>query len=178
MGTKRIIYIIGMAAIIGLAALGCATAPPSTAPAEDGPVPQGALYLLSKSRAETCATCRAEMEKEAFAELSRELVPGKRFSGEFLVKEDEAGKRLVFGQLPSWVSFRFHIRGRRWVGIANPDLSPPALAKRLFSAQNGARFNGSAVLVPYPYGEGPTFVWSGKKGILEIHCRLENMDPQ
>jgi hypothetical protein len=159
------------------AAWGCIPARMEQAAGPDDSVPQDALYLLYKSRDEKCPVCQAGMRKKAFAELSRAFFPGKRISGRFLVQRDEDNVRFLYGRFPSWVTLRFHFKGRRWVGIADKDLSDPGLGAKVLSEPDGTWFTGSVVLVPYPYGDGPTFDWMPRSGMLEIHCRLEKMEP-
>ncbi len=163
--------------------MGCASPGPPTgksAPGgsgEDVLVPPGALYLLAKSRSETCETCRKEMEKDAFAELSKSLTPGRPVRGAFQVAVTPRGRLLTLAGLPSWVFFRFHTKAKHWAGVEEKDFTDEDVARRLFAAENEARFAGEAVLIFYPYAEGPSFEYVRKNGSLEIECRVTRINP-
>ncbi len=143
---------------------------------------------MEKSRKETCSVCIDNLREEAFGILTESMRPYTRLS---------AGKNcpLVFSKddgepefqpvcyaeisdpsdrasdLPVLI-FRFHTRDRHMIGISPEDFTNDTIADFIFSAPRDAVFHGVIELVPFRYGDGPTFIYFDETNRLAIQCRI------
>jgi hypothetical protein len=152
---------------------GPAPTPGSAAPG----IPGDALALLARSARESCADCARRDRERAFARLDREFAPGTRLASEeglSFVKERGDGNELA---LASWagetrLTFRFHTAASHLVGVSEQDWTGEALAEAWASFPEGALLSGILEVVAYPYGDGPSYLYSAAAGHLQIQCRV------
>ncbi len=160
----------------------------------DFPVPAEAVGLLAKSRTETCSVCIEKSKERAFGILADSMMPYKRLSAGRscpLVLADRNEPELQLSCYPAALdladeisgiseipalAFRFHTGDRHMVGISPDDFTGEGIADFVFSAPRDAIFQGTIELVPYRYGDGPTFIYFPETNRLAIQCRIVKIE--
>lgn len=157
-------------------------------------LPMDALEKLGESAEETCPTCVRALQKEAFGTLSHALDPGRVIRtapGCMLVRNDWcAANELMLtchldddlqssdgsGLLPQ-VVFRFHTDQDHLVGIDPEHYTPGQIADIYQNTPIGTVFTGTVEIIPFRYGDGPSFLYSASELRLQIHCRILALEP-
>jgi hypothetical protein len=84
-------------------------------------------------------------------------------------KKDERGVDI---HLPL-VLFRFHTARSHLVGVAAKDYTVPGAAEQFRTLPPRGRFQGTATIINFSYGDGPSFTYSPAENIIFVHCRLD-----
>lgn len=158
-------------------------------------LPDEAFLLIAQAGADPCSICGEQKLKQAFAVMTAKLRPGMVVdagSGCGLVKRDAGGsyelsltcypsaglKQSVGGdqKLPDLV-FSFYTLEKRLVGIADSDCTGAEMADVFRAAPPGTVFEGRVRLVPYAYGDGPSFNYFPQTDRVQVHCVLLELRP-
>jgi len=143
----------------------------------EGDLPAEALGLLAKSASDTCAVCAREARQEAFQILAAAFPPGRIVASDSMrwFVALPGGNELLLGPPPAAgpaVTFRFHTAENHLVGIAESDWTDSNLAERIHALPPGSPFHASIEVVPFAYGDGPTFSYSPSAGRVRVHCKV------
>ena len=147
-------------------------------------LPAEALARLAESTADSCAVCRRELRRKAFAVLDESLRPGtivRADSDSRLRRAGGGGQELEL--VPSSpdglrITFRFHTLTDRLVGIGDDDLTAAPLARRILSVPVGAPVRGTLEIVEFAYGDGPGYLFFPEGTRLQVQCRILGLDPE
>jgi hypothetical protein len=144
--------------------------------------PETALRLLAESAVESCSICARQMRERAYDLLDREFPPEKVLAAsascllrrspsteenELMLSCDPAGK----DPLPLLI-FRFHTPGRHLVGISPDDFTAAGPETEYLAAAPGAAFEGVLKIIPFRFGNRPSFIHSPSRGVIQVHCQL------
>ena len=139
-----------------------------------------AMEYLAKSRRDSCAICAERNRDDAFERLTVALVPGTRYSttpSAPLTKGDEPNE-LGSSSLSTdsiGFHFRFHTSTDHLVGVSAENWTPDSIAMAWSTAEPRTEFEGELELVGYPYGDGPTYLYSPSEGRVQVQCRLVSL---
>lgn len=151
--------------------------------------PDKALQLIAEANADPCSICGEKKLKEAFAVMNTKLVPGMIIDAAGscgLMKRDTDSsyelslacypstelRRSIQGEmLPDFV-FSFYTLEKKLVGIADEDCTKAGTVEVFRAAPPGTVFEGKVRLIPYSYGDGPTFNYFPQANKVQIHCVL------
>lgn len=160
---------------VGKAAAGHASARKAAAQLD---LPEDALTLLAQSLRDSCAICAEKNRKNAFSELDEFYAPGRllTMAGDtrFEVLSDKPNELGLLGyerQSPV-LTFRFHHPAARLVGVEERDETEDVWLKELASASPGDLLEGTIEVIPYPYGDGVSYLFSPSEGHLQVQCRI------
>ncbi len=141
-------------------------------------LPEEALTLLAQSLRDSCAICAEKNRKKAFAQLDDFYAPGRllTMAGEtrFVSSPDMPNELGLLGyDRPSPVlTFRFHHSGARLVGVEEADETESVWLEEIAAAGPRGRLEGTIEVIPYPYGDGVSYLFSPSEGHLQIQCRI------
>jgi len=137
-----------------------------------------ALDLLSKSAADSCSACARDFRRQAFRILEERFRPGAVVRSDSLSRfarvRGGENELMVASESPRdpMLTFRFHTAVNHLVGIAESDLTDEVLADRCRSLPEGAGFPGAIEIVPFTYGDGPTFLYQSSIHRVVVHCKI------
>ncbi|MFN0149217.1 MAG: hypothetical protein ACKVU1_00730 [bacterium] len=137
-----------------------------------------AFDLLAKSMIDSCSACAREFRRHAFERLEERFPPGlvvRSDSTSRFLRADEAQNELRLTSPPEGaprLSFRFHTAADRLVGIADSDMTDEGLADWCRSTPAGTAFGGELEIIPFAYGDGPTFLYHASSNTIELQCRV------
>jgi hypothetical protein len=141
-------------------------------------LPEHALELLMESLADPCAICAEEKKKKAFKIMSRELKPGDhiRITTDCrLIRTENCEENELqiscSGLISPLLFFRFHTAEKHLVGISDRDFTESGVLNA-YSRSRTDVFEGELVLVPFKYGDGPTYNFFPSSARLQVHCRI------
>lgn len=147
-------------------------------------VPPEAKELLAESEADSCSICAREKRERAFRILEERFPPGAIVASD----DDNLFRVLPGGENELFLGdgaadhpllvYRFHTASTHLVGIAPEDLTDPSTASVLLAAPEDAAFRGMLRVIPYEYGDGPSFLHSAAKGRVVVMCRILAMDEE
>lgn len=158
-------------------------------------LPDDAFVLLAEAAADPCSICADRKIQKAFEIMDNILVPGT------VIQTDEhcrlikiaAGKDNEFSlscyppdtltafltedEQPPVVVFAFYTPQNRLVGIAETDYTDRPTADQFHDSRPGTVYEGRIRLIPYKYGDGPTYNYFQQTNKLMIHCRVLQLKP-
>jgi hypothetical protein len=154
-----------------------------------GDLPDGmpieAKDLLVKSAADSCSACSRDHRRKAFQLLEERFPAGAILRSDSLAafaRAPGSENRLVIispphsGESASAAGprllLRFHTAEDRLVGIPDSLLTSGVAAERCRSAVEGGRLHGAIEIIPYPYGDGTTFLHHASTSTVEVQCRV------
>jgi len=176
---KRVLFLISIV-IICFCSTGGAQSPLDQ--------PEEPLRLIALSATDPCSICARQTREIAFQLFEEQFHAGKMFT--------TAGScrlvRTVLGEdnelelscdsprkesLPL-LTFRFHTAANHLVGISPADFTEDSIAGEFLSAPPGTVFQGIIETILFRYGEGSTFHYSARRGVIQVHCRLITLTRQ
>jgi hypothetical protein len=158
-------------------------------------LPDDALRLLAEVSVDPCSICIKQKLVKAFTSMDARLNPGLVIKSDDkcrLVKVDPGDdnelsitcyppdtvkKSLKEGEELPQLIFKFYTPEKRLVGISDNDYTSKALADLYRTAKPGAVFEGRIKLIPYKYGDGPTYNYMLQTNRLLIHCVVLQLNP-
>ena len=150
--------------------------------------PEKSLRLIAESAKDPCSICARQTREKAFLLLEEQFHAGRIFTttgscglvrtassqeNELVSSCDFPGKE----SLPL-LTFRFHTAANHLVGIAPADYTAENIAAEFLSAPPGTVFEGTLETILFRYGDGTTFNYSAKRGVVQVHCRLLTLKKQ
>ncbi|HOO37351.1 MAG TPA: hypothetical protein PKY89_03590 [Deltaproteobacteria bacterium] len=158
-------------------------------------LPDEAFQLLAEAMVDPCSICAEKYRERAFNILNETFMPGHviethstcrliRISGTdendltLSCYPSDALTASITGeeQVPQ-VVFRFHTPNKHLVGIFETDYTDEAAADLFRASGPGTVFEGRIRLIPYKYGEGPTYNYFQQTNTVLIHCRVLQLIP-
>jgi hypothetical protein len=76
------------------------------------------------------------------------------------------------------LTFHFHTAASHLEGISPADFTEDRIAGEYLSAPPGTVFQGIIETILFRYGEGSTFHYSERRGVIQVHCRLITLTRQ
>jgi hypothetical protein len=158
-------------------------------------LPDEAFQLLAEATIDPCSICAEKNREKAFKILNETFMPGhviETHSPCRLIKTFSTGENdLTLSCYPSdalaasitgeeqlpQVVFRFHTPNKHLVGIFETDYTDTAAADLFHASKPGTVFEGRISLIPYKYGEGPTYNYFQQTNTVLIHCRVLQLIP-
>jgi len=144
---------------------------------DDG-LPTEAFELLTKSTTDSCSVCARDFRKQAFRILEERFRPGvvvRNDSLNWFARAPGSENELIvasqFRGDPK-LTFRFHTAEDHLVGISESNMTDESLADRCRSAPAGSIFQGAIEIVPFAYGDGPTFLYRASNNSIQVHCKV------
>ncbi len=155
--------------------------------------PPDALKLVAAAASDPCSICARQQLKKAFALLNERFPAGSVMStdaGCRMVKTGEHGfpelsptcypdagevESLGEGQTLPRVVFTFYTPQDRLVGISQKDYTDAATAERYRASSPGTVFDARLRLIPYRYGDGPSYNYFLQTHTLRFHCVVLEM---
>ena len=158
-------------------------------------LPDDALRLLAEASVDPCAICVKQKLEKAFTTMNVRFSPGLVINSDDkcrLVKLDTGDdnelsmscyptdtlkKSLKEGEeLPQFI-FRFYTPEKRLVGICENDYTNKTIADLYHASKPGTVFEGRIKLIPYKYGDGPTYNYLLQTNRLLVHCVVLQLNP-
>lgn len=157
--------------------------------------PDEAFQLLAESTVDPCSICAEKKREKAFNILNETFMPGhviETHSTCHLIKtlsndendltlscypSDAVTASITGEEQVPMVIFRFHTPDKHLVGIFETDYTDVAAADLFRASRPGTLFEGRISLIPYTYGEGPTYNYFQQTNTLLIHCRVLQLIP-
>lgn len=141
--------------------------------------PDEAFDLLAQSARDSCSICAERNRKKAFGQLdafySAGLVITSGPERAFLASsDDESPAELSFSSYAREsprLTLRFHTMTEHLVGVDTADYSDESWTEFL-AAHPGAVLDGTVQLIAYPYGDGPTYLFSQTENHLQLQCKV------
>lgn len=158
-------------------------------------LPDDALRLLAEASVDPCAICVKQKLEKAFTTMNVRFSPGLVINSDDkcrLVKGDTGDddellmscyppdtlkKSLKEGEEPPQFIFRFYTPEKRLVGISENDYTDKTIADLYHASKPGTVFEGRIKLVPYKYGDGPTYNYLLQTNRLLVHCVVLQLNP-
>jgi hypothetical protein len=158
-------------------------------------LPDDALRLLAEASVDPCSICVKQKLEKAFTTMNARFSPGLVINSDSkcrLVKintgddnglsmscypPDTLKKSLKEGEALPQLIFRFYTPEKRLVGINENDYSNKAIADLYRAAKPGTVFEGRIKLIPYKYGDGPTYNYFLQTNKVQIHCTVLQLKP-
>ncbi len=162
-------------------------------------LPDEAFSLLAEASVDPCSICAKQKVEKAFTILTGSLVPGLALDANEECLFKKAGQddefELSLSCYPSEklvkilkeretlprIVLKFYSQDKHLVGISRENYTPKSITDLYRSSPKGAVFVGSLRLIPYKYGDGPTYNYFLQENKLLIHCvvmRLKAYVPQ
>lgn len=141
------------------------------------------LQILSGIADETCGICVKQQLKNAFGMLNIELKTGKIISTSttcLFEKSERSGVNELNASCYSndaactnypLLSFRFHTREVKLVGISLSDLTEKEISSE-YEAYPDGLFEGNVRIIKFQYGDGDSFDYFENTHHLLIHCKI------
>jgi len=158
-------------------------------------LPDDAFVLLAEAAAETCSICAENKVKKACEIMDAFFVPGTVIQIDeqcHLIKPatgkinelslscypfDALAASLAKHEHPPLLVFAFYTPEKRLIGIQESDYTAPPTADLLHDSNPGTSYEGRVRLIPYAYGDGPTYNYFLQTNKLLIHCKVEHIRP-
>lgn len=158
-------------------------------------LPDDIIRLLAEVSVDPCSICVKQKLDKAFTAMNARLNPGLVIKSDdkcALVKvepgddnelsmtcypPDTLRESLKEGEELPQLIFKFYTPEKRLVGISENDYTSRVLADLYHSSKPGTVFEGSIKLVPYKYGNGPTYNYFQQANKLLIHCTVLQLKP-
>jgi hypothetical protein len=146
-----------------------------------------AFELLARSADDSCASCARDHQRSAFEVLEERFPPGKIVRSDSLLSFQRAPQSddeliLVWGAADgsTWSTWRarhrltlqFHTAEDHLVGIAEADMTDEGLALLCRSTPDSVALHGALEIVPFAYGDGPSFLFTPSAQRIQIQCRI------
>ncbi|HQI81171.1 MAG TPA: hypothetical protein PLR71_06365 [Deltaproteobacteria bacterium] len=155
-------------------------------------LPHDALKLMAAAASDPCSICAQQQLEKAFALLKERCPAGSVIStdaGCRMVKTGDGGGELSLtcypaameeeslgeGQSLPRIVFAFYTQQDRLVGISQSDYTDTSTAERYRASGPGTVFDARLRLIPYRYGDGPTFNYFPHTHTLRFHCIILEM---
>jgi hypothetical protein len=158
-------------------------------------LPDDALRLLAEASVDPCSICVKQKLEKAFIAMNVRFSPGLVINSDDkcrLVKVDTGDdnglsmtcyppdtlkKSLKEGEELPQLIFRFYTPYKRLVGISEDDYTNKTIADLYHAAKPGTVFEGRIRLIPYKYGDGPTYNYLLQTNRLLVHCVVLQLNP-
>ena len=158
-------------------------------------LPEDALRLLAEVSVDPCSICVKQKLVKAFTAMNAGFNPGlviksndkcrlvKVETGDDNVLSmtcyptDTLKKSLKEGEELPQLIFKFYTPEKRLVGITDNDYTSKAMAELYHASKPGTVFEGRIKLIPYKYGDGPTYNYFPQTNRLLIHCVVLELSP-
>jgi len=158
-------------------------------------LPDDALRLLAEASVDPCAICVKQKLEKAFTSMNVMFNSGLMINSDDkcrLVKgdtgddnelsmscypQDTLKKSLKEGEELPQILFRFYTPDKRLVGISENDYTGKSLADLFHASKPGTVFEGRIKLIPYKYGDGPTYNYFLQTNKLLVHCIVLQLKP-
>ena len=157
------------------------TATPAPRPEIPG-YPEEALDLLTQSTRDSCSICAEKNRKKAFAVLDEFYPPETILAsneGRRLERMPDGLLELRFNDYDREqprLTFRFHTGAEHLIGIEPADYTDAAIAAEVDAPPQGSAstvtFSGAIRIVPFAYGDGPSYLYSPSENHLQIQCQV------
>jgi len=145
-------------------------------------LPEGPLRLIALSLTDPCPICAREAREIAFQLLEQQFQAGKVFTTtgscrlvRTTLSEDNELELSCHSprkeSLPL-LTFYFHTAASHLDGISLADFTEDRIAGEFRSAPPGTVFDGTVETILFRYGEGSTYHYSARRGVIQVHCRL------
>jgi len=158
-------------------------------------LPDDALRLLAEASVDPCSLCVKQKLVKAFTTMN------VRFSTGLVIKSDDKCALVKTGtgdgnelsmtcyppdtlkkslkegeELPQFI-FKFYTPEKRLVGISENDYTNKTIADLYHASKPGTVFEGHIKLIPYKYGDGPTYNYLLQTNRLVVHCVVLQLYP-
>jgi hypothetical protein len=156
-------------------------------------LPEEAFLYLAESATDPCSICAKQKVKKAFGILDKNFVPGTliRSDGACSLVKTGSGTDLTLSCYPSvalfeslkegevmpQLVFAFYTGEDRLVGISAKDYTDRTLAESFHASKPGTVFDGELKIIPYAYGDGPTYNYFQQANKLQVHCVIVKLTP-
>jgi hypothetical protein len=158
-------------------------------------LPHDALQLLAETTVESCSICAKQKMEKAFSIFNSRFMPGQIIKSDDtcrFVKMDAGDdnemsltcypsdaliKSLKDGEMLPKIVFKFYTPQQRLVGISENDYADKRIADLFHELKPGTVFEGRIKLIPYKYGDGPTYNYFPQMNRLQIHCAVLELKP-
>jgi len=158
-------------------------------------LPDDALRLLAEATVESCSICAKQELEKAFKIMNDRFISGHEIIADEncrFVKVLSGGnnelsltcypsdtfmKSIKNDERPPQVVFTFYTPQKRLIGVTDKDYTSKEIADGYDASQPGARFEGRIRLIPYKYGDGPTYNYFKQTNKLQIHCVVLQLKP-
>jgi hypothetical protein len=151
-------------------------------------LPEEPLRLIELSATDDCPICAQQTRQVAFQMFEQRFHAGKMFtttdSCRFVrtpsSEENELGLSCDSPRKESLplLTFRFHTAATHLVGISPGDFTEDSIASEFLSAPPGAVFEGILETILFRYGDGTTYNYSARRGVVQVHCRVITLTRQ
>jgi hypothetical protein len=177
---KEILFILVFISLVPIRGYGAFEFPPDV------------FRLLAETTVEPCSICVKQKLDKAFQNLNKVFPPGKVMEFDDACRLMKTGnslglkpachpganvKSLKEGEIPPEIVFEFYTDEKQLVGIAGNDLTDEKTAGQYRKAEAGTVFEGRIKLVPYKYGDGPSYNYFPKTNRLIFHCLVLELRP-
>lgn len=150
---------------------------PAARPVASAEFPDKALDLLTQSTRDSCAICAERNRKKAFETLDTFYAAGTLITSgperQFL-REAEGSLELgvsSYRRAQPRLTFRFHTESEHLVGVDPADYTDDEWAAHSDSTA-GRGLDGMIQVIEYPYGDGPTYLYSPSENHLQVQCKV------
>jgi hypothetical protein len=158
-------------------------------------LPSGALQLIAETTEDPCTICAEQKLKRAFKIMNDRFIPGlvmksddscrlmKSGTGDeneislTCYPSDTLEKSVRAGEKLPQIIFKFYTPKKGLVGISDNDYTNKPTADLFHTSRPGTVFEGRLKLIPYKYGDGPTYNYFQESNILQIHCVVLQLTP-
>jgi hypothetical protein len=158
-------------------------------------LPVDALRLLAEATAEPCSICAKQELEKAFKIMNDRFISGHEIitdeSCRFVkvlsggnnelsltcYPTDTFMKSIKGDERPPQIVFKFYTSQKHLVGISDKDYTGKEIADMFDALPSGAVIEGRIRLIPYKYGDGPTYNYFKHTNKLQIHCVVLQLKP-
>jgi len=158
-------------------------------------LPSEALQLIAETTVDPCTICAKQKLKRAFKIMNDRFIPGLVMKSDDSCRLMKSGtgdeneisltcypsdalvKSLRAGEKLPQIIFKFYTPQKRLVGISDNDYTNKSTADLFHASRPGTVFEGRVKLIPYKYGDGPTYNYFQESNILQIHCVVLQLTP-
>jgi hypothetical protein len=158
-------------------------------------LPNDALQLLAETTVDPCTICAKQKLKKAFKIMNDRFTPGLVMKSDDSCRLMKSGagddneisltcypsntlfKSIKEGEKLPRIIFTFYTPQKRLVGISDNDYTDKPTADLYHASRLGTVFEGRIKLIPYKYGDGPTYNYFQKTNTLQIHCVVLQLNP-
>jgi hypothetical protein len=158
-------------------------------------LPGEALQLIAETTVDPCSICVKQKLEKAFKIINDRFIPGLVIKSEDSCRLMKSGagddnemsltcypsntlfKSIKEGEKLPRIIFTFYTPQKRLVGISDNDYTDKPTADLYHASRLGTVFEGRIKLIPYKYGDGPTYNYFQKTNTLQIHCVVLQLNP-
>ncbi len=152
-----------------------------------------ALRLLAESTIDPCSICQKKLQKQAYAIVSRELIPGKKLTftntcplaktndcqdNELIIKNNEYPKKIIINgteaAMPK-VLYKFFSQDKHIVGIAPDDYTSNSIQNMYQTLKMDSPVEARLEIISYHYSDCPSALYLHDRNALIIFCKILSM---